>query len=69
MSTPDAYERRTTRGAFYLRERATNRRTRLYSTLEACWRAVARDELYTPAEYAALTAPTVGAAPRKRIKP
>lgn len=65
----DRFTRCVWGGCFYLRERATDRRTRLYSTLEACWRAVARDELYTPAEYAALTAPTVGAAPRKRIKP
>lgn len=61
----DRYERRAARGSFYLRERATGKRTRLYINLEACRRAAARGELYTDAEYAALTAPTVGAAPRR----
>jgi hypothetical protein len=61
----DRFERRRAWGSFYLRERATGKRTRLYINLEACARAVARGELYTDAEYATLTTlPTVAAAPR-----
>ena len=52
----DEYDRRAVRGSFYLRRRADGRRTRLYTTLEACRRAANRGELYTDEEYAALTA-------------
>lgn len=40
------------------------RRTRIYTTLEAAQKAAARGELYTDAEYAALTA--IASAPRKK---
>ena len=61
------YERRVSRGSFYLRA-CDGRRTRLYITLEACYRAAERGELYTDTEYVSLTTPAVGAAPRKRRK-
>ena len=60
-----AFERRAAGGSFYVRERSTGRRTRCYINLGACRRAVERGELYTDAEYAALTTMRVGAAPRR----
>lgn len=62
------FDRLSHGGCFYAREQATGRRTRLYISLAACRRAAERGELYTDAEYTRLTAPAVGAAPRRRIK-
>lgn len=48
----DPLQRISTDGGFYLRL-ADGRRTRVYAYLPACYRAVARGELFSDAEYAA----------------
>ena len=63
----DRFERRAVGGSFYLRELATGKRTRLYINLEACGRAVARGELYSDAEYAAIVTLPAAAAPRRPL--
>lgn len=62
------FERRQVRGSFYLRDRTTGKRTRCYTTLEACYRVAEQGLLYTDTEYAALVGPTIGAALRTRIR-
>jgi hypothetical protein len=59
------FERRTGGTCFYVRERVTGKRTRLYIGLAGCRAAVERGELYTDAEYTALTTIAAGAAPRQ----
>jgi hypothetical protein len=59
------FERRTGGTCFYVRERATGKRTRLYIGLAGCRGAVERGELYTDAEYATLTTLPTGPAPRR----
>lgn len=59
------FERRSARGCFFLRERATGKRTRQYITLRACSIAAERGELYSDDEYTELTRIPTGAGGRK----